>query len=160
MEGKKTLMRRSERRKVDSRDLDDSRSPPRPPRRSRQRPRRDSRSRSRQGPREKPLFTDLAYRTKDDLDVYNDFCETVGIKGRLIGKIRGMMQNMHRDDLERLLEPSEVDNIKRAQNPIGMAISRIRTIERESGRPKEMMQRKGAGKGDDRDGKPAKAWRE
>lgn len=32
--------------------------------------------------------------------------------------------------------PVQVDNIKRAQNPIGMAISRIRTIERESGRPK------------------------
>eukprot|EP00913_Durusdinium_trenchii_P004327 g4011.t1 len=105
-----------------------------------------------------------------------------------------MMQNMERDDLARLLEPSEehpvgtedrrslfqgkagwgaesddtrredmetsgnqssryvdfellmwgcVENIKRAQNPIGMAINRIRTIERESGRPKEMKQRKG-----------------
>lgn len=31
----------------------------------------------------------------------------------------------------------EVENIKRAQNPIGMAIARIRTIERESGRPKD-----------------------
>ena len=30
----------------------------------------------------------------------------------------------------------QVENIKRAQNPIGMAINRIRTIERESGRPK------------------------
>ncbi|CAJ1386271.1 unnamed protein product [Effrenium voratum] len=111
-------------------------------------PRRGERRRSKGTP-DKPLFTELAYRSKDDLDIYNEFCEKVGIKGRVIAKIRGMMQNMWRDDLARLLEPAEVDNIRKAENPIGMAINRIRTIERESGRPKEMAQRKGSGKGNE-----------
>ncbi|CAK9057852.1 Uncharacterized protein SCF082_LOCUS30960, partial [Durusdinium trenchii] len=126
------------------------------PRRARRR-REDSRGARSAGSqtRSKPLFTDLAYRSRDDLDLYNDFCEEVGIRGRLIAKIRGMMQNMERDDLARLLEPSEVENIKRAQNPIGMAINRIRTIERESGRPKEMKQRKGQGKGSRQEEKSA-----
>eukprot|EP00439_Symbiodinium_sp_Y106_P041321 s899_g5.t1 len=117
---------------------------PRPRSRRRRRPRRRGASHS---PPAKPLFTDMAYRSRNDLRTYNDFCEQVGIKGRVIAKIRGMMQNMERADLDRLLDPTEVDNIRKAQNPIGMAINRIRTIERESGRAREMQDRKGSGKG-------------
>ncbi|CAK9117412.1 unnamed protein product [Durusdinium trenchii] len=166
--------------------------------------------------RSKPLFTDLAYRSRDDLDLYNDFCEEVrslfGVRRSrrelegswravsdaeragtqdhrkvrshredswddaaarshcftgapehprkaeacgTVGQVVRMQMNMERDDLARLLEPSEVENIKRAQNPIGMAINRIRTIERESGRPKEMKQRKGQGKGSRQEEKSA-----
>eukprot|EP00930_Biecheleria_cincta_P063239 TRINITY_DN48746_c0_g1_i1.p1 TRINITY_DN48746_c0_g1~~TRINITY_DN48746_c0_g1_i1.p1 ORF type:complete len:331 (+),score=8.52 TRINITY_DN48746_c0_g1_i1:69-1061(+) len=82
----------------------------------------------------------VEYRSEEDLEKYNKFLEKCGITGKVTAKIRGMMQNMHRNDLELLLD-KEVDNIKNANNPPGMAINRIRAIERESGRPTEMSER-------------------
>lgn len=82
----------------------------------------------------------VEYRSEEDLGRYNNFLEKCGIIGKVTAKIRGMMQNMNRNDLECLLE-NEVDNIKNANNPPGMAINRIRAIEKESGRPTEMSER-------------------
>jgi len=88
----------------------------------------------------KPMFKSN-HRSEDDLRIYNDFCENCNIRGRVVAKIRGMMQNMARSDLKQLLSEKEVYNVSSAKNPAGMAINRIRMIERESGRPKEMRDR-------------------
>jgi len=92
------------------------------------------------------------YRTEEDLRTYNDFLDDVGIEGKVVAKIRGMMQQMNRSDLEKLLSAAERENIKNAQNPIGMAINRIRVIEREAGRATER-ERGDASKGNGR-GRP------
>eukprot|EP00931_Biecheleriopsis_adriatica_P047958 TRINITY_DN27688_c0_g1_i1.p1 TRINITY_DN27688_c0_g1~~TRINITY_DN27688_c0_g1_i1.p1 ORF type:complete len:410 (-),score=86.26 TRINITY_DN27688_c0_g1_i1:91-1320(-) len=87
------------------------------------------------------------YRSDADLHKYNDFCTKCGITGKVVAKIRGMMQTMARSDLDKLCSPDEIENIRSAHNPPGMAINRIRVIERSAGRPTEMADRVADAKG-------------